>query len=256
MPRVRRAQLPDAVGQSIEGTRGVLLVERTVRVLAAFDGPDPFLPLHRLAQRASLHPSTALRIARTLAIAGYLVQRQDGHWRLGPEAGRLGARYQQVFDVHDAITPLLRELARSSGESASFFVRDGDARTCLLRVEGSGEDRPAVPIGTRFPLAQGAPGRVILAFGGQPGEPYESIRRRGYHVAVRERGVDAASVAAPVFGPNRLVVGAISLSGPASRLTAPTLERHASRLMRAARQASVALGGHRLRVQAVGRPHR
>ena len=138
--------------------------ERAIRVLGAFVTDEAFLPLAKLSQVAKLHKSTALRIARTLASAGYLVQRDDGAWRLGPQAGRLGARYQQTFDVNDAITPLLRKLARSCGESASLFVREGNSRTCLLRVESSAEDRPAVRPGTPFPLTRGAPGRVILAF--------------------------------------------------------------------------------------------
>lgn len=244
MPRVSKAVVTSAAGvQAPEGETGVLAVERALRVLAAFGRQDAFLPLARLSAAAQLHKSTALRIARTLAGAGYLVQREDGAWRLGPEAGRLGARYQDTFDVNDAITPLLRRLARRCGESASLFVREGNLRTCLLRVESAAEDRPAVRPGTSFPLTQGAPGRVILAFSGQPGQPYEDIRRRGYHIAIRERAAEAASVAAPVFGANWQLLGAISLSGPASRLPEARLKAHAALVMGTARSASLLLGG-------------
>jgi enoyl-CoA hydratase/carnithine racemase len=39
--------------------------------------------------------------------------------------------------------------------------------------------RHNVRVGEQLPLDRGAPGRVILAFSGAPGEPYETIRKRG-----------------------------------------------------------------------------
>ena len=244
MPRTKKATVAGRGGTTVvEGQHGVLAVERAVRILRAFSGSEPYLGLAAMSERAQLHKTTALRIARTLANADFLVQREDGSWRLGPAAGRLGAHYQQTFDVNDAITPLLRELARDSGESASLFVREGDMRTCLLRVESASEERAVVHPGTSFPLSKGAPGRVILAFSGQPGRLYEEIRRRGYHLAMRERAAEAASVAAPVFGSNWQLLGAISMSGPAARLTEARLRSHASAVMATARRASQLLGG-------------
>lgn len=244
MPRTTKVTVTGRDGRTmLEGERGVLAVERTLRILCAFGGTQPYLSLAEMSERAQLHKTTALRLARTLAAGEFLVQREDGNWRLGPFAGRLGAHYQQTFDVNDAITPLLRDLVRETGESASLFVREGDARTCLLRVESGVEDRAVVHPGTSFPLSKGAPGRVILAFSGQAGMPYEQIRRCGYHLAMRERAAEAASVAAPVFGRNWQLLGAISVSGPASRLTETKLRSHAAAVMLAARNASQLLGG-------------
>ena len=244
MPRTRKATVAGLGGTTaVEGEHGVLAVERAVRILRAFGGGTPYLTLAAMSERAQLHKTTALRIARTLANAGFLVQREDGSWRLGPAAGWLGAHYQQTFDVDDAITPLLRELARDTGESASLFVREGDVRTCLLRVESASEERAVVHPGTSFPLGRGAPGRVILAFSGQPGPLYEEIRRRGFHLAIRERAAEAASVAAPVFGANWQLLGAISISGPAARLTESRLRTHAGAVMASARRATQLLGG-------------
>jgi DNA-binding IclR family transcriptional regulator len=244
MPRTRKAVVPAPGGNTVvEGQHGVLAVERAVRILRAFGAGEPYLSLAAMSERAQLHKTTALRIARTLAHADFLVQRQDGSWRLGPAAGWLGAQYQQTFDVGDAITPLLRELARATGESASLFVREGEVRTCLLRVESASEERAVVHPGTSFPLTKGAPGRVILAFSGQPGPPYEEIRRRGYHLAISERAAEAASIAAPVFGANWQLLGAISISGPASRLSEAKLRSHSSAVIATARRASHLLGG-------------
>src|SRR5690349_24939871 len=100
MPRTRKATVTDRHGSAaVEGEHGVLAVERAMRVLGAFGGAGSFLTLAVLSERAQLHKTTALRIARTLAQGNFLVQRDDGTWRLGPAAGWLGACYQQTFDV-------------------------------------------------------------------------------------------------------------------------------------------------------------
>ena len=137
---------------------------------------------------------------RTLAQAGYMVQREDGDWRLGPSAGWLGARYQPGFDVQNVLEPALRELTQLTGESAAFYVREGSVRTCLVRVEGPQALRHHARMGERLPLDKGSPGRVILAFSGEPGEAYEEIRRRGYHWSVGEREQGVATVSAPCSG--------------------------------------------------------
>ena len=92
----------------------------------------------------------------------YMVQTEDGQWRLGPAAGWLGARYQAGFDVNNVVEPTLHDLVRVTGESASFYVREGDIRSCIARVEGPQSVRHNVRIGERLPLNKGAPGRVIL----------------------------------------------------------------------------------------------
>jgi DNA-binding IclR family transcriptional regulator len=108
----------------------------------------------------------------------------------------------------------------------------------------SGE-RAAVRIGERLPLNRGAPGRVILAFSGAAGEPYESIRKRGFHISLGEREPEVASVAAPVFAFNWRLLGSMCISGPSSRLTKAKLEKHAKAVIRAANQLSYALAGSR-----------
>lgn len=218
-------------------------VHRAMSVLSAFDGTEVFLPLAELARRTGMHKPTVLRIARTLAVSRFLVQRADGAWRLGPSAGRLGARYQAQFDVDSAIEPILQQLAAQTGESASFYVHEGNVRSCLMRCDHPSA-RPDHPrSGEVLPLDRGAPGHVILAALGKPGEPYEGIRRRGYHYASAERSTGAASVAAAVRGAQGIVLGAVSTSGPLDRLTVEVLRKHAPATMAAARELGIALGG-------------
>lgn len=222
---------------------GVIAVTRALSLMEAFALGESTLSLAEMSRRAGIHKTTALRLARTLAMSQYMVQAEDGQWRLGPAAGWLGARYQAGFDVNRVVEPALHELVKLTGESASFYVREGEIRSCVARVEGPQSVRHNVRIGERLPLNRGAPGRVILAFSGAPGEPYESIRERGYHISLGEREAEVASVAAPVFGLNWRLLGSMCISGPSSRLTKTKLEKHAKPVIRAANQLSYALAG-------------
>jgi DNA-binding IclR family transcriptional regulator len=241
MPRYSGTTTNVGADKGPEG--GVIAVTRALLIMEAFRISERHLTLAELSRRTGLHNTTVLRLARTLAQAGYMVQREEGEWRLGPAAGWLGARYQAGFDINNVVEPTLRELSQTTQESASFYVREGEERACIARVEGPQSVRHHVRIGMRLPLHLGAPGRVILAFSGESGAVYEVIRRRGYHISMGEREQQVSSVAAPVFGLNWRLLGSMCISGPTSRLTEAQLEAHARTVMDAANRLSYALAG-------------
>lgn len=238
------ATSPDTDGGPRAGSNqgGVIAVTRALALLDAFSLGESHLSLAELSRRCKLHKTTVLRLARTLAQSGFMVQRDDGEWRLGPAAGWLGARYQAGFDAQNVLEPTLRQLTQTSGESAAFYVREGNVRTCLVRVEGPQALRHHARMGEELPLDKGSPGRVILAFSGEPGPEYEEIRRRGYHWTSGEREPDVATVSAPVFGRHWRLIGSLCISGPVSRLPPDTLERLAAQVIAAANHLSYALG--------------
>lgn len=226
-----------------EAASGVIAVTRALRVLEAFGVNDPQLSLAELSRRTGIHKTTVLRLARTLAADNYLVQKEDGSWRLGRAAGWLGACYQATFNVQDVVEPVLRELTIKTGESASFYVREGRQRTCLVRVEGPQAIRHHVRIGAALPLDSGSPGRVILAFSGEPGDLYETIRRRGFHLSLGEREAEVSSVSAPVFGLHWRLLGSMCISGPTARLGEDRLLELAQTVVDAANKLSYAMAG-------------
>lgn len=245
-----KAAVPSAPTRTTDGAPstpgrdgGVIAVTRALQVLEAFAVGESHLSLAELSRRCLLHKTTVLRLARTLALSGYLVQREDGDWRLGPAAGWLGARYKAGFDVQNVLEPVLRALTQATGESAAFYVREGNMRTCLVRVEGPQALRHHARMGEGLPLEKGSPGRVILAFSGEPGEDYEAIRRRGYHWSIGEREQGVATVSAPVFGRNWRLLGCVCISGPETRLPEARLQALAQTIMQAANQLSYALAG-------------
>ena len=240
MPR-KNTQKTTLEKTSIDG--GVIAVKRALQILEVFEIGDQHLSLAEISRRTGLHNTTVLRLARTLALSGYMVQKEEGTWRLGAAAGWLGARYQAGFDINDVVEPTLRQLSFDTKESASFYVREGDVRSCISRIEGPQSVRHHVRIGMRLPLNLGAPGKVILAFSGIGGEEYEAIRRKGYHMSMGEREPEVSSVAAPVFGLNWRLLGSMCISGPTARLSKSKLQIHAKTVMNAANQLSYALAG-------------
>ncbi|QNP48448.1 IclR family transcriptional regulator [Diaphorobacter aerolatus] len=225
----------------VPSANGVIAVTRALHVLEAFNLGESHLSLAELSRRCALHKTTVLRLARTLALSGYMVQRDDGDWRLGPAAGWLGARYQAGFDVQNELEPALRELTQQSGESAAFYVREGNVRTCLVRVEGPQALRHHARMGEGLPLDQGSPGRVLLAFAGEPGDVYEQIRKRGFHWSIGEREQGVSTVSAPVFGMHWRLLGSLCISGPSSRLPQSRLEELAPMVIGAATKLSYIL---------------
>lgn len=221
----------------------VVAVARAFAILDAFDASEGGLTLGELSRRTGLHKTTVLRLARTMAVAGYLVQMDGGSWRLGPGAGWLGARYQTVFGLTASIEPVLRELSQATGESAAFYVREGDFRSCVVRIDGPQAIRHHVRMGELLPVNRGSIGRVLLAFSGEPGDLYDRIRRAGHYSTRGERDPQVASMAFPVFGVNHRLIGCVAVSGPLDRFTNATCTRHVSALRKAAARLSHDIGG-------------
>lgn len=222
---------------------GVAAVERAVSLLEAFTDVDFSLPLGELARRANLDKSTVLRIARSLAKSSMLVRNEDASWRLGPKLVRLGGLYQSTFKTSAIVDPLLAEISVTSGESAALYVREGDRRVCLHRHDSLQSIRHAARVGDMMPIDRGAPGRVILAFSGEPGEPYVEIRQRGWHVTRGERDPQIASLAVPVYREGKKMFGSMALTGPLSRFTDEAVLRNLEILRAAAQKLSTAMGG-------------
>jgi DNA-binding IclR family transcriptional regulator len=199
---------------------GVAAVDRALSILAAFSLRDPALSLAELAGRTGLYKSTILRLAQSLQRAGFLQRLDSGQYRVGPAGLRLATIYQHTHVTGDLLLPVMRDLLERTGESVAFYVLEGTQRVCLYRVNS---DRPVAHqarAGDAIPLPEGAAGRVLAAFTGWPGEPYDTIRRAGAWISFGERDPDLTSIAAAVFGPDRHLVGALTIGGPRRRIEA------------------------------------
>src|SRR5206468_172934 len=86
-------------------------------------------------------------------------------------------------------------------------------------------------------FARAANGKCFLAFGGGELEEGELIRRRGYATSIDELEVGLSALAAPVLGTDGVVLAALSISGPTTRLTSERIEQLAPLLTRDAGRA-------------------
>lgn len=204
---------------SARSESGVAALERGLTLLAAFNHGDGSLSLAELADATGYYKSTILRLAASLLRMGFLQRLDDGRYRLGPALFQLGRRYQQSFRLGDQVVPALRLLVERSGETASFYVRDGDRDTCLFRVESTRAIRDAgVAEGDSFPIDGSAGSRTLTAYSGS--RRRQAPRRELVVVARRSTRVPgAAAVICPVFGVDQQLVGTLLVSGPESRFT-------------------------------------
>lgn len=226
-------------------TSGVAAVERALAILDAFRDGDDGLTLAEIAQRTRMYKSTILRLCASLEKYGYLWRVSDGRYRLGPTPIRLGSLYQRAFRLAERVVPVLHRLAHDLGESASFYIRHGDVRVCLHRVDSPQPIRDHVREGDHLPLDRGAAGRVLLAFGGARGAAFAAVRRDLVAASFGERNPETAAIACPVFGVGQELVGALSLSGPLYRFRPEAVRRMSAALLRAAAGLTAALGGDR-----------
>jgi DNA-binding IclR family transcriptional regulator len=170
-----------------------------------------------LATRTGLVKSTILRLCVSLERFGLVEHLPDIGYRLGTEAARIGSVYQQSFALKARVLPALEDLVKLSGETASFYIRRGNQRLCLLRVDSPHPLRMLVKPGDLRPMDRSSIAQVLSL-------SEIAARDRLAHINLPIFSSDVAdphvaSVAMPVLGPHRQLVGALALSGPASRLT-------------------------------------
>jgi DNA-binding IclR family transcriptional regulator len=192
-------------------------VDRALSILETFSSGKPSLSLRELAEQTGMYKSTILRLSGSLEHFGYLSRSDKGEFSLGPALGRLASL--SLRDDAALIRPVLQRLVDETEETASFYVRDGSDRVCLFRANSTQEIRHHLEEGTRMALNKGATGRILMAFSGEPAEPFETIRKSGFYVSKGERAADVAAVAVPVRAVNGTLAGALAVSGLRSRFT-------------------------------------
>jgi len=193
-------------------------VERALTLLEVFaDGADR-LSLADLAKATGYYRSTILRLAASLQRMGYLNRDAEGFYRLGPTLWRLGSQYQRAFRLADYVRPVLTEISRATGETAAFYVREGDQRIVLYRAHSDRPMRHHLEEGAALPLDRGAGGRILTAFTDGTGEHAAHVREQRFYFSDGERDPETGAVAVPVFGMNGTFIGALGAVGPRHRM--------------------------------------
>ncbi|MEM6109307.1 IclR family transcriptional regulator [Mycobacterium sp. 050272] len=238
-------------------TGGVQSVERAfglLEILAVMGGTGS---LAELATRAKLPQPTMHRLARTLLRMGYLRQLPNRHYSLGPKLIRLGESAGQLVGMWSRTQ--LSELVDRTGETANMAVLDNDMAVYVAQVPSPHSMRMFTEVGRRvYPHCTGVgkallmqlPDDAVRALVGRTGMPAStqrshttagallqditSCRARGYAVDEGEQEIGVRCFAVPVPGAPSLT--AISISGPAARVTLKSAAKVTPLLMRVARE--------------------
>lgn len=157
-----------------------------------------------------------MRLAVSLEAHGFLAREEDGSYRLDAEVLRLGTIYTQSFRLEAHVTPVLEELVARTGETAAFYVRRGEQRLCLFRVDSPHLLRLHVRVGDALPLDNSAIAQVLRAFSPRPLPAYAAALELPI-VTMGATDPHTGAMAMPVFGPGSALVGALSLSAPVIR---------------------------------------
>ncbi len=162
--------------------------------------------------------------------------------------------------------PYLKQLRDISKETVHLVLREDTHAVYIDKIEGPYAMTISSQVGARAAMYCTGVGKAILAFmepeqqqlvmrqpmqakteftvttvDGLQNKLHE-IRKQGYSLDEQEIEIGLCCIAAPLFGPNRRVIGGISIAGPEARLSKQRVELLVAPLLEAARNISQQMG--------------
>ena len=245
----------------------------TIAVLAkAFDLLDAMAEMRgptltELSDATGQSRPTTLRILSNLVARGYADRDRDGRYRLGVKLLQLGGKAATGIDLRTIARPVLDDLHRELQETINLAIASDQSIVYIDILESARDLRMAASVGMRDAFHSSALGKAILsrypepmvatAVGSEPlpqktGKTLQTlaalkaellmVRERGYAVDDEENELGARCLAAPVMDQHGACVGAISVSGPSTRITPDRLPDLAVRVLEASGAISRRLG--------------
>ena len=225
---------------------GVQSIERAFTILEALAANGGVMGLSALATTSGLPLPTIHRLARTLVDLGYLRQEPSRQYALGPRILLLAESSSMMLSV--VAKPHLAKLVDDLGETANLASLDGDQIVYISQVPSKHSMRMFTEVGRRVLPHCTAVGKAIMA--DMPaGEVQDLLRRtgmprhtehtitdpavfaeqlrwsaeHGYAIDDGEQELGVRCVAVAVPGVRAHL--ALSVSGPAGRMTPETVDR-------------------------------
>ncbi|MGW8377055.1 IclR family transcriptional regulator [Streptomyces sp. ODS28] len=221
-------------------TGGVQSLERAFDLLERMADAGGEVGLSELSSSSGLPLPTIHRLMRTLVACGYVRQQPNRRYSLGPRLIRLGESASRLLGTW--ARPYLARLVEETGETANMALLDGDEVVYVAQVPSRHSMRMFTEVGRRvLPHSTGV-GKVLLAHTpaeevrallGRTGMPaatektittadgflqaLEQVRDAGYAVDDNEQEIGVRCIAVAV--PDSPTPAAVSISGPAGRVT-------------------------------------
>ncbi len=242
-------------------------VQRATDIILLFRA-TPRLGVTEIATALGLNKGTVWGLVTTLEQQGFLQQDQATHkYSLGPKLFELGMVYVGGLEINARAARPVQALAGRTGLNARVGIWDNDSVLITFLAVPRSEDYLSHQLGPRVPAYCSAIGKALLAFfeparlksylqatelvrhtsatctsREQLRTELAATRRRGFSITRGEMIPGLAALGAPVFGRNRELAGAISLSETPTIVLGKRLEKFSEELIRTAADISRELG--------------
>jgi IclR family transcriptional regulator, acetate operon repressor len=252
-----------------ERSGGVQSLRRAMSIMKVIASAGDGATLTEIARATHLASSTAHRLLTTLQQDRFVQFKTDGaRWLVGVDAFRVGSAFLGVRDIARGARPLLRRLMELSGETANLAVLSDDMAVYVDQVESLQTVRAICKPGGRVALHSTSLGKSMLA-AMRPEEVGRILQAKGmarftrktidtparmaihlsevkalsYAVDDEEHSPGLRCVAAAVLNEHGEPIGAISISGPAIRVTRERLPQMGALVRAIASELTLELGG-------------
>lgn len=241
-------------------------VQKALRVLEFIGERQPVRPAE-IGKQLKLTRANVHRLLSTLEDMEYIEKLNNGCYQLTFKLFKLGNTVPQSRSLVDAAKSYMTRLSELSGENVNLAVRYGDKIIYIDKVESKNYIKLDQPVGMTDPIYCTALGKVLLSdlpekelkkfLSSLELTPYtrhtttridklvemvSSVRDNGYATDLKELSEDIHCMAAPICDHTNSIIAAISISGPAVRLTKKRMMELKDHLMEAAGTISSNLG--------------
>jgi IclR family transcriptional regulator, KDG regulon repressor len=246
----------------------VQVLDRALAALAILANSSNDCSLAELCPALKLHKSTVHRLMMVLERHRLVVKNPEtGRYRLGLKLFELGSKALDGIDLRGRARPYLDRLQQQFGETVFFCILDDGQVFYVEKVESQQSVRTACTVGSRAPAYCTAVGKAMLAelsdaevakvvrrWGLKPATAntittasalkaeLKAVRARGYAIDNEEKEEGLRCISAAVRGHSGKLFAAMSVSGPAFRMTRERIPGVGRSVMRAANELSAELG--------------
>jgi len=249
-------------------TNTVQSIDRAIYILELLSTHTDGLALTEISKSIDLHKSTVHRLLLTLIHHGYVSQNaQTQHYHLSLKMFEIGSRMIENIDLPKVARPYLELLSQLTNEVVHVVIPDGSDIVYIDKVESDNNIRMHSRIGAKSPMYSTSAGKAMLAFLPESKvkevwdksniekktpntitvyeellERLKKVKMDGYALDEEENEDGIQCVGAPIFDYKNNIVGAISISGPAMRVTYDFIDKFKDQLLTYSHQISKELG--------------
>ena len=142
---------------------GEPVIDRALKLLAAFDPTHRSLTLSALSRRANVPLSTTRRLAERLVAWGALEKDAAGHYVIGLRMYEVASLAPRAFGLRELAMPYIEDLYVVTREHVQLAVLEGSHLVLLERRSRPGAVEVEYRIGGHLPILSTALGLTLLA---------------------------------------------------------------------------------------------